>query len=295
MATSVQGLRFHLRHPDGRAEVLTVDSDRVLIGSGAHCEIRLPAEHAAVEHVEVTMTPGGAYAQARALDRLPTINGVEFMQTPVLDSAVLGIGGVQIQIAVVQIEDNPNVIKKKTEKTSPMTYVLALVAIPLSLYVIFADEGSGAVGKKMPTERPELWGEPVKSCQVQAQDQAGALASEKWVLAEGKAERRPFRVQDGVQAVPLYEAAAACFKTAGDDDRAKGATEAAQNLRSKVGEDYRAHQVRLEHALSVNDLPMAHREVKILLAFTEGQSGPYVEWLSQIDRQLQLKLGEKKS
>lgn len=294
MATNVQGLRFHLRHPDGRAEVLTVDSDRVLIGSGAHCEIRLPGEHAAVEHVEVTMTAGGAYAQARALDRLPTINGVEFMQTPVLDSAVLGIGAAQIQIAVVQIEDNPNVIKKKTEKTSPMTYVLALVAAPLALYVIFADEGSSSV-KKMPTEKPELWAEPVKTCQVQAQDQAAALASEKWVLAEGKAERRPFRVQDGVQAVPLYEAAAACFRTAGDEDRAKGATDSATMLRDKVNEDYRAHQVRLEHALSVNDLPMAHKEVKILLAFTEGQSGPYVEWLSNIDRQLQLKLGEKKS
>jgi len=203
MATNVQGLRFHLRHPDGRAEVLTVDSDRVLIGSGAHCEIRLPGEHAAVEHVEVTMTAGGAYAQARALDRLPTINGVEFMQTPVLDSAVLGVGAVQIQISVVQIEDNPNVIKKKTERTSPLTYVLALVAAPLALYVIFADEGTSST-KKMPTEKPELWTESVKACPVQAQDQAGALASEKWVLAEGKAERRPFRVQDGVQAVPLY-------------------------------------------------------------------------------------------
>jgi hypothetical protein len=294
MATSVQGLRFHLRHPDGRAEVLTVDSDRVLIGSGAHCEIRLPGEHAAVEHVEVTMTAGGAYAQARALDRLPTINGVEFMQTPVLDSAVLGIGAVQIQVAVVQIEDNPNVIKKKTEKTSPMTYVLALIAAPLALYVIFADEG-GTTAKKMPTEKPELWAEPVKTCPVQAQDQAAALASEKWVLAEGKAERRPFRVQDGVQAVPLYETAAACFRVGGDETSAKSAGDSASTLRDKVSEDYRAHQVRLEHALSVNDLPMAHKEVKILLAFTEGQSGPYVEWLSSIDRQLQLKLGEKKS
>lgn len=294
MATNVQGLRFHLRHPDGRTELLTVDSDRVLVGSGAHCEIRLPSEHAAVEHVEVTMTPGGAYAQARALDRLPTINGVEFMQTPVLESAVLGIGGVQIQVAVVQIEDNPNVIKKKTEKTSPLTYVLAIVAVPLALYVIFMDEGSSAI-VEMPKEKPALWAEPVKACPVAAPDQAGALASEKWIIAEGKAERRPFRVQDGVLAVPLYEIAAACFRTSGDDERTKGATEAAVNLRAKVSEDYRAHQVRLEHALSVQDLPMAHREVKILIAFTEGQGGAYVEWLSSIDRQLQLKLGEKKS
>lgn len=294
MSASVQGLRFHLRHPDGRAEVLTVDSDRVLVGSGAHCEIRVPAEHAAVEHVEVTMTAGGAYAQARALDRLPTINGSEFVQTPVLDGAVLGVGAVQIQIAVVQIEDNPNVIKKKTEKTSPITYVLALVAVPLSLYVIFDEEGS-QVSKKMPTDVPALWGDPVKKCPVDGEDQAAALASEKWVLAEGKAERRPFRVQDGVAAVPLYETAAACFGAAGDAGRAGLASEAAESLRKKVQEDYRAHQVRLEHALSVNDLSTAHKEVKVLREFTEGYSGDYVVWLSNLDRQLQLKLGEKKS
>ncbi len=294
MSASVQGLRFHLRHPDGRAEVLTVDSDRVLVGSGAHCEIRVPAEHAAVEHVEVTMTAGGAYAQARALDRLPTINGSEFVQSPVLDGAVLGVGAVQIQIAVVQIEDNPNVIKKKTEKTSPITYVLALVAVPLSLYVIFEDDGS-QVSTKMPTDVPALWGDPIKKCPVDDADQAAALASEKWVLAEGKAERRPFRVQDGVAAVPLYETAAACFDAAGDAARAGLASEAADGLRKKVQEDYRAHQVRLEHALSVNDLATAHKEVKVLRDFTEGYSGDYVVWLSNLDRQIQLKLGEKKS
>lgn len=294
MSASVQGLRFHLRHPDGRAEVLTVDSDRVLIGSGAHCEIRIPAEQAAVEHVEVTMTPGGAYAQARALDRLPTINGVEFMQTPVLDGAVVGVGAVQITISVVEIQDNPDVIKKKAEKTSPMTYVLAIVAVPLALYVIFTDDDA-QVSKKMPKDVPALWSEPVKTCQVAAADQAAALASEKWVLAEGKAERRPFRVQDGVLAVPLYEQAAACFKVAGDGDRAKDANEAADSLRRKVGEDYRAHQVRLEHALAVNDLQTALKEVKVLRAFTEGASGDYVVWLGNLDRQLALKLGEKKS
>ncbi|MGZ3473914.1 MAG: hypothetical protein ACXWUG_05985 [Polyangiales bacterium] len=265
-----------------------------MIGSGAHCEIRVPAEHAAVEHVEVTMTPGGAYAQARALDHLPTINGSEFMQTPVLEGSVLGIGAVQIQISVVQIEDNPNVIKKKAEKTSPMTYILALVVAPVALYIIMSDDDQ-QVGKKIPTDVPALWAEPIAACPVAAPDQAGALAAEKWVLAEGKAERRPFRVQDGVLAVPLYETAAACFKTAGDTEHTSEAAKAGATLRAKVAEDYRAHQVRLEHALSVNDLHTAFKEVKVLRAFTEGQGGQYVVWLGNLDRQLTLKLGEKKS
>jgi hypothetical protein len=40
-----------ISYPNGRREELTVDSESALIGSGAHCEVRLPAEHAAVEHL----------------------------------------------------------------------------------------------------------------------------------------------------------------------------------------------------------------------------------------------------
>ncbi|MBL8719301.1 MAG: hypothetical protein JNL79_25165 [Myxococcales bacterium] len=293
-ATGVSGLRFTVRYPEGRVEVLTVDSDKVLVGSGAHCEIRLPAEHAAVEHMEVTMSLGGANAQARAADRLPTINGVEFMQSPVMADSVVAIGACQLTIEVVEIEDNPDVIKKKQEKTSPLTYLLALVAIPLAAYVLLFED-DGRIENKIPTDVPELWAKPQTSCPVDAADQAIVLAAEKFVVAEGKAERRPFRVQDGVAAVPLYEVASACFRTGGDEARSVEVSATAASLRKKVGEDYRAHRVRLEHALAVRDLATAHKEVKVLRAFTEGAAGNYVVWLGNLDRQLQLKLGEKKS
>ena len=294
MTTNVQGLRFHVRHADGRAEVLTVDSDHALIGSGAHCEIRLPVAQASVEHVEVTMGGGGVYAQSRAIDRPPTLNGVAFEQSPIHGNDVLGIGQTQIQIAIVDIEDNPNVIKKKTQKTSPMTYVLAILAVPLAVYVLMTDDDQ-RTGGGIPKEVPELWGPPVTTCPVTDPDQAMALGLEKRVLADAKRERRPFHVQDGVAAVPLYETASACFKIGGDGDRSTDADQAAQDLRAKVGEDYRAHQVRLEHALVVQDLPTAQKEVKVLRDFTDGLQGPYVVWLGNLERQLQLKLGEKKS
>ncbi len=283
-----------MRLPDGRNEVLTVDSDKVLVGSGAHCEIRLPAEHAAVEHVEITMSVGAVYAQARVAERLPLLNGVEFMQSPVLPGSVITVGGCQFEVAVVEISDNPQVIKKKTEKTSPVTYLLAILAIPLAAWLVL-DDGGDKGPAKMPQEAPALWGKAVAACPVSDADEAGAMASEKWISAEGKAERRPFHVQDGVAAVQLYETAAACFDAAGKAEEAKLAKDDATHLRKKVGEDYRAHQVRLEHALAVKDLLTASKEVKVLRAFTEGLSGEYVQWLANVDRQLQLKLGEKKS
>jgi len=128
---------------------------------------------------------------------------------------------------------------------------------------------------------------------VGSADQALALALEKKVVAEGKRERRPFHVQDGVAAVPLFETVSACFRVANDATSAQNASSAAAQLRAKIDEDYRAHQVRLEHALNVNDLATAQKEVSVLRAFTEGKSGPYVQWLSNLDRKLQQKVGRK--
>jgi hypothetical protein len=293
----VSGLQFRIRYPDGREEQLLVDSDRVLIGSGAHCEIRLPAAEAAVEHVLVTFLGGGVLATARALSPAPTINGSAFTQAPLLAESVLGVGQVQLLVGVVDIAENANVIKKKTERTSPMTYVLAAVAIPISLYIILDEPPSdGTAAKDRPKEVPALWapmpGGAAPACPQRAADQAVTFARDKRVIAEGKRERSPFHVQDGVAAVPLFQTAAACFRTGGDGVSARDADGAAVRLKKSLEEDYRAHQMRLEHAIEVRDLRTAQREVKVLMAMIEGQSGPYVTWLSNLDRRLTLKLGK---
>lgn len=287
----MSGLEFRIQHQDGRTEQLVIDSDRVLIGSGAHCEIRLPAAEAAVEHALITFLGGGVYAQARALNPPPMINGSPFTQATLLPESVLSVGRVQLTISVVEIAETQKVVKKKTESTSPLTYVLALVAVPLSLYVIFgapSNDGPGAI----PKEVPPLWPVTSITCPQRAPDQALGFARDKRVLAEGKRERSPFHVQDGVAAVPLFEIAAACFRTAEDTATSKEMEIAAQKLRKTLEEDYRAHQMRLEHALSVSDAATAQREVKTLLAMLDGQSGPYVVWLSNLSRRISLKLGK---
>ncbi|MFT3774330.1 MAG: FHA domain-containing protein [Minicystis sp.] len=289
----MSGLEFRIRHPDGKSEQLVVDSDRVLIGSGAHCEIRLPAAEASVEHVLVTFLGGGVFATARALSPPPTINGSPFTQAPLLAESVLGVGQVQMTISVVEVAENANVIKKKQESTSPMTYVLAAVAIPLSLYIILDDPPSETAVKDRPKEVPSLWAAAAPSCPQRAADQAAALAREKRVIAEGKRERSPFHVQDGVAAVPLFRTAAACYKNAEDLPASRDMEAAAQRLTKSLEEEYRAHQMRLEHAIEVKDLRTAQKEVKVLLAMLQGQNNPYVVWLSNLDRRLQLKLGGK--
>ena len=288
----MSGLEFRIRYPDGRNEQLVVDSDRVLIGSGAHCEIRLPAAESAIEHVLVTFLGGGVFATARALSPPPTINGSPFTQAPLLAESTLGVGQVQMMIGVVEVVENANVIKKKQERTSPMTYVLAAIAVPLSLYIIFDDPPNDSANKDKPKEVPALWSTATATCPQRAADQALGLAREKRVLAEGKRERSPFKVQDGVAAVPLFRTASACYRAAEDAGASREMDAAAERLRKSLEEDYRAHQMRLEHAIEVRDLRTAQREVKVLLAMLQGQTGPYVVWLSNLDRRLALKLGK---
>lgn len=289
----MQALKFLVRYPDGRTEDFTIDADRVLIGSGAHCEIRLPVDQAAMEHVSISLGPTAVVAEARSFEPYPpTINGSPFQRAQLLPDAILGVGQVQMTVGVMEVAGKQGLTPRKQEKTSPMTYILAAIAVPLSLYVIFSDSGGGGT-EPAPTEVPELWGAPITTCPQSGRQQALATGHDKLVLATARRERRPFHVQDGVKAVPLFETAAACFKVAEENKLAKEADTAAKELREAVADDYRTHRVRMEHALSVSDWPTVQQEVRVLLAFTEGQQGPYVTWLSNLDRKLQLKYGSK--
>jgi hypothetical protein len=167
---------------------------------------------------------------------------------------------------------------------------LAILTLALLAGAVFKH---GAAPAPQAAVAPALWSAPATSCPQAAPPQALALAAERETVAEGKRERRPFHVQDGVAAVTLFETASACFAAGGNADAAAASARSAKDLRAKVQEDYHAHQVRLEHALLVNDSVVAQREVKVLRAFTETASGPYVVWLSNLDRQLQLEASQE--
>ena len=83
-------LKFQTRYPTGQVEQLSIESERVLIGSGAHCEIRLPLDQARVEHVLLEAHPQGVFVRALSFEPPPTINNVPFTQAPLPAGAVLG-------------------------------------------------------------------------------------------------------------------------------------------------------------------------------------------------------------
>jgi hypothetical protein len=284
-------LKFQIRLHTGQIDQLSMEAERVLIGSGAHCEIRLPVDQARVEHVLIELGPAGIFARALNFDPPPTINNIPFQQAPLPPGAVLGVGGCQIVVEIT--EGAPGTVGGPKKKTSPLMLIAMAIIVPVGLYTILVEEPVEAQ-KASPKQAPELWQAPVASCPYNG-GQALAFAREKMAVADAKRERRPFHVQDGVQAVPTYEAAAVCFRAGGDAASATLAEESAKFLRRDITDDFRTRRVRLDHALAIEDFVSAQKEVRVLLQFTEGKSGDYVTWLSSLDRKLKLKVGAKKS
>jgi hypothetical protein len=279
-----QGIKIVVRKPNGTEEELTAHCEKVLIGSGAHCEVRLPVEYASVEHVEVSISNGRIYARARSFEPAPTMGGSPFVQSFIEPGVEIGVGPLRIIATLAeQVGASP---AQKAQKTSSNARLIAMAAIGVLVLVLASAAKSGGGGVAPGGAAPALWGTAPTVCPQTSPAQAGVLAEEKRRVAEGKRERRPFHVQDGVAAVPLFELASACYAVGGNDAMAAATRQAGTELRTKVLEDYHAHQVRLEHALGVKDTSTARHEIHALKAFTEGLSGSYVTWLANLDRSL---------
>ena len=285
-------LKFQTRLPTGQIEQLSIESERVLIGSGAHCEIRLPLAEARVEHVLIELGPAGVFARALSFEPPPTINNVPFTQAPLPPGAMLGVSGTQIYIEIVEGAQAGGALQQK-KKSSPIMLIALLLMLPAAGYLFLGDE-EGFAGEAEPErpQPPELWAPPVTQCPQADRAAALGFARERMAIADAKRERRPFHVQDGVSAVPTYEMAAACFRAGGDVASGNLADESAKYLRREMTDDFRMRRVRLDHALATEDYVSAQKEVRVLLQFVEGKSGDYVTWLSNLERKLKLKVGE---
>jgi hypothetical protein len=273
-------LRFEIRHKDGRREIANVEGERVLIGNGAHCDIRLPLDQAANEHVAVEVIGGTVRVETKAFDPPATVNGMPFTNVPLPPEVPLLIGTTWIYIGLgdIALDGGPVVQQKKAEETSPLMKVLGLVVLGAGAYMLLG--GDDPPLQVAPAEVPALFSATQATCPQTSPQQALVVASDKYDMAEGKRERSPFLPKDGVLAVDLYEVAAACFTVGGDAQRAADAVEAARQLRTAITVDFRARRVRLEHLMAVGDYQLAKNDVNVLTSLTEGKDGTWIAWLS---------------
>jgi hypothetical protein len=284
-------LSIQLTHSNGRSESFTVDAERVRIGSAAYCEVRLP--HGEAAPLQIVLEDGGPLglrAEVVAVTPPATVNGAPLTSGVLPPNAVIEIGNARLAIATLggAVVGAGPVAK---QKTSPITLVAAVLAVPLGLAQLSMPEQEEELGSKH--QPPALFASAAPSCPQSEPTAALALAAEQRDLAGAKRERRPFRASDGVRAVELYRLTAACFRAGGNAPLAGHADGDAQALERDLDESYRTHRVRLEHALSTKNYQVAQIEVRALRDLTNGHAGEYSNWLSSLSRRLSLRGGKK--
>jgi len=278
-------LRFDITLPDGSKESVETDAERVLIGRGAHCEVCLGITDLATEHVAVEILGDTVRLVARAFAPPPTLNSQEFSEVIVPQDAVLRIGELSVAITQVGVTKT-SVTEKRPSSGSNAVRVIGVVAL-LCLLAVVALQVSDPVGKS-PAAVPELWSKSETTCPAASAAQARALAAEKRIVADGKRERHPFYVLDGVEAVSLYELSATCFRKAGEDSLADEMVSTARQLRADVSHDYRVRRLRLERALATDDNEVAAREVIMLRTLVANKPGAYADWIHTLARKFEV-------
>jgi hypothetical protein len=279
-----RGFRFRVSYADGRQEQILVDSERALVGSASHCELRLPPEVAMHEHIEVFAHEGAVHFATRpyALLTLPLLDGVATVEGRWQAGSSLRIGDVQMTVELVSLG---------MAKAKPPIWAL-FVAIPAIAITAVGVALARPVDRGLPPipEAPALVGAKDAKCPEVSPEQRPVLATEKLRIALAKRERSPFAPQDGIEAIGLFELSAACFRTAGQAQQANEADESANVLRAKLDEDYRLRRVRLEHAYRTHQTNAAKRELVVLIPMTSHRRGPYTEWLAFLDRAVNAEL-----
>lgn len=287
-------LRFTIEYPDGSKRDLSVDSDGVTVGSGAHCEIRLLGDEIPVEQLRVEARGGGVFAEGRSMSPPALVHGVPFTHGRLLPNTVVHIGLVRLRVECAEAGDRPLVARAKKKKTSPVILALAGVGFPLGFYLVFTLRPEEATLGAAPPP-PLLWSQAESdSCIHEDRAVAEAQAVSYLEQAAARRERSPFAPRDGVESVSLYGRAAACFSRAQNEDEARSARAEAEHMRQASSRQFHVHQVRLERALATKSYDSAQAEAGMLQAFVGAGGREYSGWLSDLQRRTKIIISSKK-
>ncbi len=281
---------FEIRYETGKTERIDVDGDRILIGSGAHCDLRLAPEVASWEHVVITFEGGSAVARVLPKEAHARFDGTAVHAgRPVMlaDGSRIGIGEAML---VYRTRAADGSTKKK--KGPSFALLIGLLFVPAALFVAAHARSDNGWGP--PANVPSPLGEVRRDCPAETREQALALAREKQASAQAKRQRWKFHTRDGVESVVLYEQVAACYAAAGDPEDAQQATALAQAMRAGVLQEFQVYRVRLERALQRDDAKVALAQIKFLreMLFTKDIDDEYVRWLTIMQRKLEARVSK---
>jgi hypothetical protein len=275
----MQHLRFEIRHADGRHESTSARAPRIVIGTGAHCDVRLGADQAHFEHVAIEHHPAGPLLRSLVTPATAaaTVDGALLTARALGPSATLCIGGTQIHVTRVVTEAGAKSAGASVAAVAKLGVVAALVAAIAVVSRMSPEEPTA-----LPPKAQELFAPTKAECPRTDPAEARVVAEDQRAIADGARERSPFDPREARTAIKGYEVAAACFRHAQLPDPAEEAKQNAARMRDETTLDFRTRRVRLERVLVTKDYDIAAQDVAVLRALTDGQRNDTTRWLSAV-------------
>jgi len=291
MATpSAQVLRISVERA-GRTGSYEVHGGTALVGSGSHCDVRLLPEDASPEQLRIELRMGELWAEVLSSQHECRVNGQLFHLGGLPVDAVVTIGAVTLRAQLAEVQNRKQ--GAKSEGWPPAVRIAGFGAIGVGLFLQLQTKPTPS-SLDQTVDHPALFAAPITACAVRG-DQAATFYARRLVReANLQAERAPFYPRDGVSAVARYEEAAACLEQDGRTAEAKGAERAANHLRSSLADQFHVRHVRLERYLSIKKYDAAQREVHVLQDFLNRREGEYAQWLSAVQRELNMRFASTK-
>ena len=275
----MEPLSFEICYADGRQERTIAQGARIVIGSGAHCDVRLAADQAAFEHVAIEELATGPQIRNLAPASATTLDGQPFATRALGPSALacLGIGATQIRIL-----REVRAAAVKSSALGPVMIAKVLVVAALAAAIVKVSMMGRDAPSTISPSMPELFAKTSTDCPRKDLAEARTVADDQRAIADGARDRSPFDPRESRAAIKSYEIAAACYRLTLQAEASESAAQSAQRMREETTLDFRARRVRLERVLLVNDYDLAAQDVAVLSALTEGQPGEYPRWLAGI-------------
>jgi hypothetical protein len=273
-------LRFRIERPGLEPQELDVDAARALIGSGAHCEVRLDARDATAEQLRVSATPAELTAECRSPSALTLLEGAPFTGGPLADGAVFTIGECRVR---VERQHAPSAASRESRVGRWASLALGLLVATVGATLLLEPAPAGALPER-PQIPPLYSPAEAQACPRVAPGEAQQLAHELWQEAQLKRQRSFYYLKDAMAAVVAFRRSAACFAQAGAVAPAARAELEFERLLLQLAADYHRRHILLQRALESNDWYTVQREAAALWELLGERQPEYTNWLSSVVR-----------
>lgn len=276
-------------HKNGKQELHEVQADRALVGSGAHCDVRLPPDQAAVEQLLIEARDEEIFVKVCAFEPPCRLNGAPFLEARLSPDSVIELGKLALRVRLGELKQANKPAKKVVSQSHPAVQALGLIGVAAGLYFVLdtpPEEESALTRAATP---PALFGEAGPDCPHGDPAAARSQAMQDHMDAENKRERSPFYARDGLLAVPLYERAAACYERAGLSELARETRSAAGNLKRRMADELHVRHVRIERFIAQEKFEPLRRELRLASEFVQDRSHPYAHWLAAVARETEVR------